>query len=326
MQIVSLTDVKGNRSGDWNAQSGRSYQSQLRIITDDPTMGPRAIAKALSLRFGDYYQHPLTTTPTEWDYGSYVQSIGLKEEGDDGKQWLCSLTYGPFNWAEQGGATSEAASEGQTNPFNVPPKVSFGSAKFERDCAKDATNKPIVNNVGDPFDPPLKRDDSRPTLTIVRNEPSFDSQYVQTFKDTVNKGLFLETYLPNTVKCADVTAEREYQADWGYYWVVTYSFEIREFITDAANNVIVAGWFEIQPNVGLRELKTPFTPSAGLKPIRIQGEAVTKPVMIGQDGTYDPAFDPCYLQFQLYPLADFDKFNFPKDLLTVSSIPGGGGS
>lgn len=328
MQILSITDVRGNRSVSWSGQGGRSYSQQLRVITDDPTMGPRAVAKALSVRVGDQYSHPITTTPTEWDYGNYLQGFDIKEEGDDGRQWLCTLNYAQFNWAEQGGATTEAASEGQTDPFKVPLKVSFGTAKYERECAKDARGKPIENTVGDPFDQPIKRDDSRGTLTIVRNEPTFNSQYVQTFKDTVNQDVFLTIYAPNTVKCADVTAEREYDADWGYYWVVTYLFEIREQITDAANNVIYNGWIEEVPNLGLREWVDVTDHSKGVQAVLFgDGTPATKPVQLSETGLYlGGDADPFYRSFQLYPLQDFEKFNFPRDLLTVGSIPGRGGS
>jgi hypothetical protein len=44
--------------------------------------------------------------------------------------------------------------------------------------------------------------------------------------------------------------------------------------------------------------------------------------MIDQNGKYTPGADPSYLRFQIYPLMDFTKFNFPNDLLTVGSIPG----
>jgi hypothetical protein len=148
---------------------------------------------------------------------------------------------------------------------------------------------------------------------------------VQTFKDTVNKGVFLTIYQPNTVKCSDVTAERDYQADWGYYWVVTYQFEIREFVVDALNNIIYEGWTEVVLNTGLRELDT-TGPSGSLAPILIKGAPVTSPVMINKDGLYNPQSEPAYLRFQLYPLQDFDKFNFPADLLTVGSVPGPPGS
>jgi hypothetical protein len=326
VQIVSINDARGNRSVSWSGQGGRSYTQQLRVITDDPTMGPRAVAKALGFKVGAQYVHPLTTTPSEWDYGNYLQGFDIKEEGDDGRQWLCTLNYGQFNWVEQGGATTEAAGEGQTDPFKVPVKVSFGTTKFERYCVKDIKGNPILNNVGDPFDPPIKRDDSRATITLVRNEPSFHGTYVQTFKDTVNADYFLGIYPANTVKCADVTAEREYQADWGYYWVVTYHFEIREFVVDAQNNIIYEGWTEVVLNTGLREYKDVFTPANGLKQIRIEGAPVTSPVMINVNGKYEPVSDPCYLRFQIYPFQDFNKFNFDVDLLSTHSIPGQSGS
>jgi len=323
--IVSIHDVKGNRSVSWSGQGGRSYSQQLRVITDDPTMGPRAVAKALSFRVGAQYAHPLTSTATEWDYGNYLQGFDIKEESDDGKQWLCTLTYGPFNWTEQGGATTEAAAEGQTDPFKVPIKVSFGTAKYEREITADMRGKPIVNSVGDPFDPAMKRDDSRGVLTLVRNEPTFNSQYVQTFKDTCNKDVFLTIYKANTVKCSDVTAERDYQADWGYFWVVTYVFEIRESITLDDGTVVADGWNELVLNKGLREYDPDGGPGS-LRQVLIKGCPVTSPVPIGVNGDYKPGNDPYYRAFQIYPLQDFSKFNFPDDLLTVGSVPGQGGS
>jgi hypothetical protein len=326
MQILSITDVKGNRSVSWSGQGGRSYSQQLRVITDDPTMGPRAVAKALSFKVGAQYSHPITSPATEWDYGNYLQGFDIKEEGDDGCQWLATLTFGPFNWVEQGGATTEAAGEGQTDPFKVPIKVSFGTAKYEREITLDMRGKPISNSLGEPFDPTMKRDDSRGLLTLVRNEPTFNAQYVQTFKDTCNQDTFLTIYKANTVKCSDVTAEREYQADWGYYWLVTYIFEIRESITLSDGTVIFDGWTELVLNKGLHEYRDIFTPSLGLKPVIMGGAPVTSPVPIGVTGSYDPDNTPYYRAFQIYPLQDFSKLNFPDDLLTVGSIPGQGGS
>ena len=207
----------------------------------------------------------------------------------------------------------------------MPIKVSFGTAKYQREITQDMRGKPIVNSVGDPFDPAMKRDDSRGVLTLVRNEPTFNSQYVQTFKDTCNQDTFLTIYKANTVKCSDVTAERDYQADWGYYWVVTYVFEIRESITLTDGTVIADGWNELLLNKGLREYD-PDGGSGSLMPILIKGDPVTTPVPIGVNGDYNPNNLPYYRAFQIYPLADFAKFNFPADLLTVGSIPGGGGS
>jgi hypothetical protein len=326
MQILSINDVKGGRALSWSGQAGRSYTQQVRVITDDPAFGPRMVAKALGFRVGASYAHPLTTPATEWDYTCYLQGFDCKEEGDDGKQWLFTLNYGPFNWVEQGGATTETASEGKTDPFAVPPKVSFDSNKYERYVVKDARGKPVVNTVGDPFENGIKRDDSRATMKIVRHERTFNSQYVQTFKDTCNQDLFLGVYQPNTVKCTDVTAEREYQADWGYCWVVTYSFEIRELDTDPENNVLYPGWLEMVENKGMREWDTDG-PSGSVKTVRLNdGSPVTKDVMLNEDGFYDPTNPPFYRVFQIYPLQDFEKFGFPPDLLTVQSVPGQGGS
>jgi len=285
-------------------------------------MGPRAVLRGLGLRNGDFYRFPLTTTAVEWDYASFIQSMDCSEEAEDGKQWKVTLQYGPFDWTSQGGATTEAASDGRFDPFAVPPKVHWGSNKFERFCIKDALGNPITNTVNDPFDPPLKRDDSRPLLTITRNEPSFDASLAQTFKDHVNAGPFLG-YDPNTVKCHDITADKVYHADYGYYAEVTYEFEIREYQIDASGNILVNGWFETVLNAGLRQIDINGNPAQ----IMINNTPVTSPVMLTTGGRYvGAAGQPHYIDFQIYPSADFDKLNIDKDILNYKSVPGAGGS
>jgi len=268
MNILAIYDLKGGRSISWSGQSGRQYKLELRVLTDDPNMGPRAVLRGLGLRNGDFYRFPLTTTAVEWDYASFIQSMDCSEEAEDGKQWKVTLQYGPFDWTSQGGATTEAASDGRFDPFAVPPKVHWGSNKFERFCIKDALG-------------------------------------------------------PNTVKCHDITADKVYHADYGYYAEVTYEFEIREYQIDASGNILVNGWFETVLNAGLRQIDINGNPAQ----IMINNTPVTSPVMLTTGGRYvGAAGQPHYIDFQIYPSADFDKLNIDKDILNYKSVPGAGGS
>ena len=122
MNIVSITDTKGTRSGGWSGNAGRTYKLELQVITDDPNMGIRSVIQALGFRNGDWYRWPLVGTANEWDYGSFIQSIQAQEVADDGKQWRVSLDFAPFDWTTQGGATTEAAADGRFDPFKVPPR------------------------------------------------------------------------------------------------------------------------------------------------------------------------------------------------------------
>lgn len=325
MAIISIADTKDGQSVAWSGQQGRVYANSLVVVTDDAAMGPRAVLAALGLRNGDFYRFPLAGTAAEWDYGSFIQSLSCKKAAEDGKQWLVEVQYGPFDWQTQGGAVAEAAAVGMFDPMRVPPQVSWSSAKYERAVLKDARGTPIQNTAGDPFDPPLKVDDSRPVLSIVRNESRFDPLYAGLFKDTINGGTFLG-YDPHTVKCADITAKREYHADYGYFWEVLYTFELRPVRRDSNGELIDAGWVELVLNAGLRQKSAD---GSKVEQILVQEAPVSSPVLLAESGRSFIASGvtptPHYLRFQLYPERDFDVFNFPEDLLTVGSLPGQGG-
>ena len=160
-------------------------------------------------------------------------------------------------------------------------------------------------------------------LTVVCNEEEFDATFVQRFKDHLNADVFLG-FPPRTVKCQDITSTRQYHADYGYYWEVTYEFEVREKITADDGTVIVAGWDEEVLNCGLRELDLDGNPRA----ICIKGAPVTSPVLLTLQGRHvGSSTEPHYLTFKMYLDADFDKLaKIPKDLLEVASELGRGGS
>lgn len=334
MGIVSISDTKGSRALSWSGQAGRQYTLEVLVVTNDPTMGPRAVLKALSLQNGMYYRFPwyannqLNPSPTEWDYASFIQSLDLKEEANDGCQWRATLQFGPFDWSSQGGFTGSGdAADGVSNPFAIPPQVKWSSAKFEKACTVDIHGNPIVNTVGDPFDPPVKRDDSRPILTVTQNQMTFDIGQAQSFKDTVNADTFCG-FPPNSVKCADITADRQYSSDWGYYWQVTYEFEIRPVIVvQGATGPVTYqyGWTEQILNAGYRYASvTTGTP----QPVLVSGAPVSSPVCLTQSGQYVPGNSPCYLNFDLYPQSAFAGLPIDQTILSVGAgaNPGGVGS
>ena len=329
MQILSITDSIDGQAGSWSGKGGRVYTNSLIVITDDARVGPRAVVQGLGLSNGDSYRYPVApgTTAVEWDYGSFIDSVDAAKDAEDGCQWKVTIKYLPFDWASQGGATGAAAALGQFDPFAIPPQVQWGSQKFEAYLTKDANGNPLQNTAGDPFDPPPKRDDSRPVLTIVRNEATFDPLYAGNYKDTCNGTVFLG-YDINTVKCDDIVAKREYHADYGYYWEVTYTFTLRLVRYDSSNVLIDNGWTEEILNCGLRQISVA---DGNAHQILIDKAPVSAPVLLNKAGQYigpssGVTATPIYLEFQIYPQMDYTVFNFPSDMLTVSSVPGLGGS
>lgn len=357
MAILDVYHVKGERSVSWSA-NGREYQQHIRVITDSPLTGQRAVIKALSLGAGDgspmlllgqYYQfpHPVTgDAATEWDYGSFLQSIEGREEGDDGKQWLLTLSYAQYDLRTMAGATTTITwvdgtpvlADGVLNIFEAPPEVKWADAKFQTAVLQDTqTNKTILNTAGDPYDPPLMREETRHVLTVTRNEKTYDIEWISGYKDHVNSDVFLkydpasdpqappdavafDGFEKNTVKCASITGDRKYHSDWGWYYEVTYTFEFRPIVWGyTADDVYQLspvqqswGFTEMVLNAGLRQKGSDGKPT----PVIIAGAPVSTPVCLKEDGTYDSAADPYYQKWDILPRAKFADLKLPGNLLS----------
>jgi hypothetical protein len=158
------------------------------------------------------------------------------------------------------------------------------------------------------LDPP-STEETRPTLTFIRNESTFNDDYASQFKDTVNSDVFLG-YPPNTAKCGDIKGERAYDADWGDYFKVRYEFEFRD--DDDGY-----GYTHLVRNAGYRQLV-----GGSGSPVNVvdaNGSTVTDAVPLRENGSYDPSAEPYYLQFALFPAVEFSALNIPDDVLDAKS-------
>src|SRR5689334_13386340 len=124
MAIVHIEDMKGggSREGHWSATSGRSYQRKLRVITDQAYQGPAMILKELGYVYGDLYSSPVNTN--EFDYGCFLDSLDIEEEGDDGCAWIITAHYGWYDVNNAGGGPDQ-------NPLLMPIDVSWGFRDHE---------------------------------------------------------------------------------------------------------------------------------------------------------------------------------------------------
>ncbi len=306
--------VPGSLKGEWKANSGRTYTTVLKVQTNSKYVGSIQVIQSVAPVWGAYYRWPLTelggdglpvVVPVEQDTGSFLQSIGCVQDGDDGKQWIMTLEYGPFDVNHELGESDE---NGTHDPEKKPVEVSWTSAKYERSKPVDQDGNPFLNTVGDPFDDPPAIEESRPVLTIVRNEQVFNQSWIGQYVDRVNSDIFLG-FAPNTVKCKDISGKREYEADWGYYWAVTYEFEFRD---DPDGK----GWTEQILNAGYRQKEGG---TGEPKTVMIDGAPASQEVALQRDGSYVPGGAPYYLEFKLFKTANFTDFGFDPDLLTSAT-------
>lgn len=308
--------VPGSRSGSWSIGDGRcdrTYSSRLKVIASSKYAGPCQIVSSLGIHLGDTYRSPMFSGYTaETDTGSFLQSIRAEqstEQGADGSmQWSVTLEYAPYDVAHQLGTSD--INQGIICPTDASIDIFFEQAKYKRYKPEDEGSppQPYLNTVGDPLLNTPETEETRPILTIVRNESTYNDAYASQFKDSVNSDEFLG-FPPNTVKCADIKAERFYDPDWGYWFRVSYRFEFRD--DDDGN-----GYSQLVLNAGYRQLVngagTPVN-------ITIAGQQITDAVALQKDGSYDPAGEPYFLTFSEFPSVDFSGLNIPDDLLTVNS-------
>ena len=294
MAILAVDEIKGVRSRSIDAQWHRTYKRAWRVTTDGPfATGALGATLAIPVFFGQYYTFYDGLTLIEFDEFAFALKIDTVEEGVDGCNWIVTVEYGPYD-----------PTQFPENPLNHPIKISWGENRFDQVVFEDINGNPVVNSAGDYFDPPVTCDDSRPTLRIVRNEPTYIPQYALTWKDTTNLDTFYG-FAPGTVKMSTPLGELDYNPICGFYYIVTYQFEINpngwaKQILDQGMRQIVSG---SKTNI-LDDDGTPIT-----APIPLKGNG--KKLVTG--GT------PVALTFNVYQQSDFSQLN-----LDPNAAPGQG--
>lgn len=353
--VLSVTNVQkaGSQGLVWAyEQSGgimtntRRYTNTLRVITNNAYVGPLAVQQFLiahGMVQGSTYRFPLPefgpgssstlpSVPTEIDTGSFLSRLSFEQETEDGRQWLCRFEYGPFDAQHEVGTTDAAS--GASNPLEMAPEAQWTPTFVETAYPQDINGLPFLNTVGDPVEDPPKREESRQSLSFVRNEDQYNEAYADTFRLKINADPFLG-FAPGQARVKTISGKRVYTADYGYYWQVTYEFEFRKIIfqvpssfdpeTGVSNDdgiTITYGWEDLVLNAGFRQVGS----DGEIAPILIKGQPLTSPMALTESGeglnlgvNIDSDIDePYYLIFQQYGSVMFSDLNIPTNILTAN--------
>ncbi len=283
MSVVSVDELKGpgRRSASQGSDWKRHYKRTWRVQTDSPSTSAIEVAQASGIPIiGDAYFISLAHR----DLGAYVQEVSVEEESEDGKAWIVTVTWGPYN-----------PSEFPKDPTSWPLRVNWSAVQWKRGIIKDQDGNAILNSANDPFEEAAERDDSRTTFTVVRNEPTYDPQIAAQYRDHLNAAAFCG-FAAKCVKCNRIEGELKYDSDAGtadgYYVEVTYVFEVND-----------KGW-DLKPvdqgyaSVDGSGIKTEFLDKMGTR--------LSKPQLLdGSGGLLAHGSDPVYLSYRLYDTADF---------------------
>jgi hypothetical protein len=224
-----------------------------------------------------------------------VRRIEPTQDGDNPKLWVVRVEY-------------DTEMPEEEDPFDRPPEYSWTFAQFQKVAALDINGNAIVNSAGQYFDPPIEIDDSRPVLTIVRNEIYFNPAIAIAYQDAINSEWFFG-FAPGVVKVANISAVSQVEDDYPsagnkfYYWKVTYEFMMRR-----------GGWTLQLLDQGRFKISAVADGDVMLEPIRDADlQPVTDPLPL--NGSGQPIDEPgptncVFLPYQVYQALPFTAFGF----------------
>jgi hypothetical protein len=291
MAVVQVTE-KWDREVSFTVENNfaRTYKRTWFVDTDTVTDGQIQVLSALPVKPGQYFD---LGNGVDVDGGAFLLGLSARCSNECPCHWEVTASYGPWVTVPR-----------EENPLDQAPEVTFSYGKYQKIADEDALGNAVLNAAGDQFDPPVMRDDSRPTIRVVRNEQDFDTDLAEAMKDAVNHDVFklmrdskgnLKQYDPGKVKVEDIQGTPRWHPACKAYYQVSYEFHVDP-----------DGWVKQILNAGMRQLV-----SGALAPCQLKGIPATSPVPLNDDGTQrSPDEEPLYVDVQLYSTMPFSNFNF----------------
>ena len=282
MSIVSAKLEPNTQQGTRTEGGKRTYRAMYVVVTDDINDGPLTVRMAAGIpQIGDSY-----SLGNDYDPTAFVKSITPTRKGENSKVWEVVV-----EWSELAKVD---------NPLNRPAKKNWGFEQAGKVAWQDIDGKAILNSAGDYFDPPIEIEDSRPLLTVVRNDATFDPLLAIDYQDAVNEDRFLIAN-PGQCKVAGIEASEEEENDVKF-WRVVFHFAFRRegWLAEPLDQ----GRYATVDANGAAQKRTPIPDKAG--------DPVTDPVPLDGKGAELVDATPetaKFLKFTVYKKRLFSRFN-----------------
>lgn len=260
--------LPSTRSYSLNEKNEHSYTLTYQVISNDRHESPYTVAAAIGVDIGDALGYARCTQ---------ISSDCISE---DGLQWKVTVTYGKMT-------------DSDPNPLNEPVDIQWSFEQFQKITDRDINGTAILNSAQDPFQEPVEIDDSRPVLTVTRNEASFNSALAYQYRDAVNSTYFYGE--AGTVKVSNISSTRQFDQQIGFYWKTTYAFHFNPM-----------GWDKVILDQGFREKV-----AGKKKNILVQGVPIQESTLLnGAGAKLNVGGNPVFRTFRVYPRLPFTVFNF----------------
>lgn len=112
-----------------------------------------------------------------------------------------------------------------SDPLEQPWEVEWDSVETNEPVDRDIHDRPILNSVGESYDPAIMRPVRDRLLTIRRNEGNFNYLQADDYENALNADTFYG-FAPGIVRCIKYSGRRAFTGVM-FYWQVTYAFQMR---------------------------------------------------------------------------------------------------
>ena len=222
MTVIFKEETGEGRSAS-NEKGMRKYSRAFRLETTSQMDGPYAVGSDANL--------PAIGSLHPEDSNAWCVSLRV-ENSNPWKGWTVTAEY-----------TSER--EITEDPTAEPAAITWSSEQFQRPVIYDNSGNAVVNSAGDPFDPPVMMDDSRPVVTISKNLAVVPA-WILAYQDAVNSDAFYVdgiTVGAGLAKVQSVTVGEVQRRN-------NISFRVVNLVIHLERN----GWLVEAQDVGFREL------------------------------------------------------------------------
>jgi hypothetical protein len=220
---MTITYLGDNHGPATNTKGQRSYTRTFKLTTSAKTERAYHVGSHASL--------PVIGEVHPDDAGAWCTTLQV-DPSDPWKGWTVTAEY----------STERELAE---TPTDDPAEITWGYEQFQKPAITNYAGQAILNSAGDPFDPPIMIDDSRPHVTISKNLASVPV-WIFTYQDAINSGSFTVdgiTVAAGLAKMQNITITRGQSRNGTSFRTVTFSIHLQK-----------QGWSSKQLDAGFRQI------------------------------------------------------------------------
>jgi len=276
MAVTWARKIWDGREGGGDLSGSITHTQLYRVRTDNRFDDQVTVLQAAAL--------PFLGQPYPNDPSSYCNSLRARNEGASPYFWTVTATY----------SNEREASD---SPLDDPIEYQWATEQFQEVADTDRNGQGIVNSAGDPFDPPIMRDNSRRTVTITSNE-AFVPTWILSYQDAVNSDAINVDGLSvaaGQAKCQQVSVSPIRQRNDVTFRIVTLTIHLNN--DGWGFKILDQGFRERDDDNKLQQITNEADGSEPTAPVLLDGS--------GKAQTDPTVASAVFLDYDIYPSLSF---------------------